>query len=418
VILIGGCTPTKVRPASTAEPPAPAPLVETVAPEACAAELQARYAIDVSREPRVCVPLYEALVSLPQAHELARGMVIVRDARGFCGDTCPDLASAMYSEAQQASYSIGKHELHVTDALFDGPRWRGPAPSPDQVAAYLAGLGLDWNAFVSGVRALPGVALPPGNLPEGDVRVLDAFVRVAPRVMLGGDIAIADLIRHELGHVIQLRGVGLLGHYAWSRLTGWIHARGGTPAQPFLPTYSPEEAIVGSRLALGLPRGEGRYRSLRPGAPTLYAQFDPWEDFAESVRLAYRTPRALAQQSAVRLFLAGAPDSLRDPVVRAAIVPTLKVVLDDEGCGFALATVRTLGKALLPEAAVLADPRPLPFPADATERERAQVTEERCVAQVGGHVFRPTDRAFAAFFADVRADIQALDQICGGPCGD
>lgn len=395
---------------------APPPVGETVSPETCAAELRTRYAIDVTPEPRLCVPLFEALASLPQVRELAHGMVLVRDARGFCGETCPDLASAVYSDAQQASYWIGPHALHVTDALFSGSHWRGPVPTHDQVAAYLGGLGLDWPGFVARVRALPGVTLPAGELPEGDVRVLDAFVHAAPRVMMGGEVPVADLLRHELGHMIQLRGSGMDAHHAWSRLTGWVAVRVGGPAQPFMPTYTPEDAIIGSRLALGLPRGEGTYRITRPGSPTLYAQFDPWEDFAESVRLAYRDPQRLAATSAVRLFLAGTPASVRVTAVRPLIAPTVKVLLADEGCELSLATMRSLGDALLPEAAPLADPRPLPFPADTTAREREAVDKARCTAQLGALVFRPTDAAFTAFFQDVREDLRSLDKICGGPC--
>lgn len=400
----------------TRERPVAPPKDETIAPEACAAELRARYAIDITPEPRACVPLFEALASLPQAQHLAHGLVIVRDHRGYCGETCPDLASAIYSDAQQASYSVPRHELHLTDAAFTGSRWRSGPPSHERVQAYLAELGIDWRGFVERVRRMPGVVLPPGELPEADVRVFEAFVQVAPRVMLGGETSLADLLRHEMGHMIQLRGFGMYGHLAWSRLTGWVFAKSGDPAQPFLPSYTPEQAIVGSRLALGLPRGQGEYRPTRAGAPTPYAQFDPWEDFAESVRLAYRDPRALARTSAVRLFVAGTPASLRFPEVRALIVPTLTLLLADEGCPLSLAAVRTLGAALLPEAAPLADPRPLPVPADVTDRERKRVDEGQCTATVGAYTFRPTDQAFAAFFAEQRSDLRALDQVCGGPC--
>jgi hypothetical protein len=403
---------------ATRERPVAPPKDETIAPEACAAELRARYAIDISPEPRACVPLFEALASLPQAQLLAHGMVIVRDERGFCGETCPDLASAIYSDAQQASYAIGRHELHLTDAAFTGSRWRSGAPAPEHVAAYLAGLGIDWRGFVERVRRMPGVELPPGELPDGDVRVFDAFVRVAPRVMLAGDISLADLIRHEMGHMIQMRGFGLDAHYSWSRLTGWASPVDGRPVQPYMPSYTPELAIVGSRLALGLPRGEGEYRLTRSGSPTPYAQFDPWEDFAESVRLAYRDPRGLARTSAIRLFVAGTPAILGIPEVRALIAPTLKHLLSDEECALSIATIRALGPALLPEAVAVADARPLPFPADATDRERAYVAEARCTASIGGYTFRPTDRAFGVYFDTVRSEIRFSDQICGGPCPD
>lgn len=405
VLVLGGCGATAPR-AGTAE---------TIAPERCAAVMQERFAIDASPEPRVCVPLFEAIASLgPRGAEAARGLVIVRDRRGRCGDRCPDLASALMSDATLAMYVTRGHALHVTDATFEGPRWKGPEPSAVAVAAYLEGLGLDGPGLVARVRALPGVTLPPGPLEAGDERVLDAIVRAGPRILLGSEAALADLLRHELGHAIQLHGEMSGPIHGWSRLTGWTESEGEVADGFIGGGFESERPIVASRLILGLPRGDANYLPAPSGTPTGYAAFDPMEDFAESVRLAVSDPRALARSSPVRLLAAGTPEALADREVRVAIAPAVRALLASEDGPYAMRVLERLGPAILPEAAPLADARPLPWPADATASERADFAAMRLVITIGGHTFRPTDAAFLAMLQRLRVIDREIEELQQG----
>jgi hypothetical protein len=412
---------------SPSAPPAPAaaalaitaarPVFETIAADRCAAAVQDRFAIDTSPEPRACVALYEALVSLePLLGDAARGLTLVRDQSGRCGDACPDLASALMSDATLAYYSVRDHALHVNDATFDGPRWRGGEPAGDQLADYLRALGVDWPALVARVRALPGAALPAGDLPAGDPRVLDTLVRLGPPVLLAGDVTLADLFRHELAHAIQLHDDGgALNAGSWCSFTDWQEAGTGEPADGYVAGgLAFEQPIVASRLMLDLPRGDAVYRPAAAGLPTPYARFDPFEDFAESVRLAHADPGALATASPVRFLLAVTPAVLRDPALRAVIVPGTRELLAAPDGAAAMAAIRRLGPALLPEAAALADARPLPIPADATERERAYLAMVQLVVTIDGHTFRPTDAAFQYMFSRVRTSLRELDEFQRG----
>lgn len=408
LLVLGGC--------GAAAPALPARTVETIPPAQCAAAMQERYAIDTSPEPRLCVPLFEAIASLgAPGRDVARGLTIVREHRGFCGDQCPDLASALMSDATLAMYRIAKHELHVYDATFEGPRWIGPPPSAEALATYLAGLGLDWAGLVTRVRSLPGVTLPAGPLPAGDERVLDAIVRVGPRLLMGGDAALADLVRHELGHALQLHERAQERVHGWSALTGWTETAYGEVADGYVGGgYANEDPIVASRLILGLPRGASSYRPPPQGLPSGYAQFDPMEDFAESVRLAHADPRALARLSPARLLAAAVPDVLDDRELRRAIAPGVRALLASADGPYAMRVLERLGTALLPEAAALADPRPLPWPADATADERADFDRMRLVVAIGGYTFRPTDAAFALMLRQLRATNRDLEEFNKG----
>ncbi len=381
-----------------------------VSAAACAAELAGRH-IDVAPEPRICQPLREAVLALgPAAQARVDGLVIVRDARGPCGDRCPDLASALMSDAALAYYAVGRHQLHVVDATFAGPRWRGGQPAPAAIRAYLDQLGLaDWAALVARVRAIPGVTLPAA-VPEGSPLVFDAIVRHGPAALLGGDVPLPELLIHELGHAVLLSGVAeSMRVQAWASLSGWGE-RDGDPADGYVGGgYSNERPIVASRLLLGLPRGDDAY--YRPGArapspagagasfATGYAAFDPIEDHAEAFRLVHADPVALGQVSPAKLLVAGAGElDLRAPALRRFVRPGVGALLDVAvDPTLAMATLRAHGEALLPEAADLADPRPLPIPADADAETREVIAQAALIVTIGRYQFRPTDAAFAAF---------------------
>jgi hypothetical protein len=393
---------------------------------ACADELRARHAIDVAPAPRICAPLREALLLLgDDARAAMRGLVIVRDARGPCGDACPDVASALMSDAALAYYRFARHELHVVDATFDGPRWRGGAPDPAALRAYLDGLDLDWPALVARVRALPGVALR-ADVPAGSPLVLDAIVHAGPAALLGGEVPLAHLLLHELGHAVLLGdGNEAARVAAWSTLAGWGETDDPTDlADGFVGGgFENERPIVASRLLLGLPRGDDVHYvpAAHPhpggglGFPTGYAAFDPIEDHAESFRLAHTDPEALGRASPARLLAAGAGAvELRRPPLRRFVHAGVAALLDDAvDPALAMAALRAHGAALLPEAADLADPRPLPVPADADAETRAMIADAQLVARIGDLTFRPSDAAFARFLAAwlrARRDLEEWDR--------
>lgn len=289
-----------IAPVVPTPPPAPPP-------ESCAVALLRDFAIDVAPAPEICEPLSAAIGFLgPAAQAEVKGLVIVRGDRGPCGDLCPDLAFAFMSDAALAFYRIGAHELHVLDAMFDGPRWRSPQPSDEALTVYLDALGLTWEALVTRVRDFTGVSLPV-DLPRGDRRVFEAIVAHGPRILLGREVDHESILLHELGHAVLLRADGDAARTArWATLSGW---REVGPDGAELPAdghiggqLAGELPIVASRLALGLPRGDDAlYRPGSQAFATGYAAFDPREDYAETLRLLRDDPTRLAQVAPAKL---------------------------------------------------------------------------------------------------------------------
>lgn len=384
----------------------PAPRAPAIDPATCAATLRARYAIDTAPAPAICVPLAAALAPLgPAAIARIRGLAIVRGGRGRCGDACPDLATALMSDATLAYYRIADHALVVTEATFAGPRWRGGAPAPAALRGYLDDLGLDGPGLVA--------RLGLGAMAPGDPRVFDAIVRRGPRVLLG-EYTLVDLLRHELGHAVELHQPDASRQiHGWSSATGWRDTDGPEPADGNVGGgFANEQPIVASRLVLGLPRGAGWYQ-LRGPAPTGYASFDPIEDFAEAFRLVHQDPVALGERSSVRLVIAAAGEvSLRAPALRRFIRPGVTALLaDGVDPHYAMAILRAHGDALLPAIAPLADPRPLAIPADLDPEVRGLLREADLVARIGGLQFRPSDAAIAAYVASVNEAVLELREF-------
>jgi hypothetical protein len=284
----------------------PPPRVEPQ--ETCAARLLREHHIDVGPAPAICEPLSTAIAFLgPAAQAEIKDLVIVRGARGPCADVCPNLASALMSDAALAFYRIGAHELHVLDAMFDGPRWRSPAPSDEALTAYLDELGLTWEALVARTREVTGVALPDG-LPRGDQRLFQAIVEHGPRILLGREVSHESILLHELGHAVLLRSDGEARRTAlWATLSDWREAspRGyDIPADGvFVGQLTGERPIVASRLALALPRGDDAlYRPHLEVFATGYAAFDPREDYAEALRLLRDDPERLGRLAPAKLL--------------------------------------------------------------------------------------------------------------------
>lgn len=297
-----------VAPIAEVAPAEPAPVAPAPAPETCAARLLREHRIDIAPAPEICEPLSAAINLLgPTAQAEIKDLVIVRGTRGPCADFCPDLASALMSDAALAFYRIGAHELHVLDAMFDGPRWRSPSPAEEALTAYLDALGLTWEALVTRVREVTGVELPD-SLARGDTRIYQAIVEHGPRILLGREVSHESILLHELGHAILLRAEGEARRTAlWSALSDWREAGPGgydTPADGVLGgQLSGELPIVASRLALGLPRGDDAlYRPHAEVFATGYAAFDPREDYAEALRLLRDDPVRLGQVAPAKLL--------------------------------------------------------------------------------------------------------------------
>lgn len=304
-------SPSGVVTAVTPAPLAPLAPVEpqpTPQPESCAARLLREHGIDVAPAPSICEPLGAAIGFLgPLARAEVKDLVIVRGERGPCADFCPDLATALMSDAALAFYRIEAHELHVLDAMFDGPRWRSPAPSEEALTAYLEALGLTWEALVARVREVTGAELP-ADLARGDARVFEAIVAHGPRILLGRDVGHESILLHELGHAVHFRAPGDAARTTrWSTLSAWREA---SPDGPEVPAdgyvggqLAGERPIVASRLALGLPRGDDAlFRPGRPVFATGYAAFDPREDYAETLRLLRDDPTRLGQVAPAKLL--------------------------------------------------------------------------------------------------------------------
>jgi hypothetical protein len=407
-------------PPSPDSPPSNAP---PVAIRTCAETLLADLGIDVSPEPRVCEPLLRVISTLgPTALTEIRDLVIVRGARGPCGDQCPDLATALMSDAALAFYRIATHELHVLDAAFEGPRWRSPLPSPAAVADYLAALGLpDWPALITRVNLVTGLVLPT-DLPPGAPAVLDAIVVHGPRLLLGREVDLEGIIRHELGHTVQLRNDVTTGAVAeWATLSGWTEPADAEPADGYVKgVFASERPIVASRLVLALPRGAPTfYVPTHDTFATGYAAFDPMEDYAEALRLLRDDPTRLGEAAPAKLLtlvattMHGLPDTAIAIALaphRRFIEPGVRALLAPHVDAFLTARVlRTLGPSILPEATPLADATPLVHSPDLPPSVAAELAT--LVVDLGTATFRPTDAAVAVSARELEAHWHSMQEL-------
>jgi len=412
-------------------PPAATPPVAT---RTCAETLLADLNIDVSPEPRVCEPLLRVTSTLgPTALDEIRDLAIVRGGRGRCGDQCPDLATALMSDAALAFYRIGTHELHVLDAAFDGPRWRSPPPSPAAVTAYISALGLpDWPALVARVNLVTGLALPT-DLSPGAPAVLDAIVVHGPRLLLGREVDLEGIIRHELGHTVQLRNdVTTWAVAEWATLSGWTEPADAEPADGYVKgIFANERPIVASRLVLGLPRGDdAHYAPTHDTFATGYAAFDPMEDYAEALRLLRDDPTRLGEAAPAKLLTVLANTMHGQPFASIALAlaphrrfiePGVRALLAPHVDAFLTARVlRTLGQSILPEAAPLADASPILHAPDLPPDLPPSVVADLAtlVVDLGTATFRPTDAAIAVSARELKArwdSVQELQKLIDSP---
>ncbi|MCA8920593.1 MAG: hypothetical protein KDD82_02220 [Planctomycetes bacterium] len=291
------------------------------------ASAQTPYRVTPEVEPPVQEAFAAAWARLPAAHQarLAElGLTLDRAPTLPVPDDAP-LALRLMGRATCAWFSLRDDTLFVTDAALGGPRWSGAAPDAAALEPLLRDLaptlgvevpaGADaaalrpaWSAFVARCRATFGGEWPaPEESPPGDPRVLDRFLEAGVAASLGGELpSLEALLVHELGHALQLGPKGYIGRVAaWATLSGWVEVARGEPADGFVGGgWANEDPGVLIRLLLGGERGPGATFAPGPGGrfPTLYARFDPREDFAECYRLALTDPAALARSAPEKLL--------------------------------------------------------------------------------------------------------------------
>jgi hypothetical protein len=381
--------------------------VAPLAPGAtCAERLLARDSIDISPAPQICADLEAALDLLPPIMRAeVHGLQIARTAPGPCGETCPDLATALLSDGALAFYRIADHALHVLDAFIDGPRWRSPAPGRAAIRTWLDELGLsDWNALVAQMRMRPCFSLPE-KVPEGDPLVFHEIVRCGAPLLLGGPVVKRDLLLHELAHAVQLRARGESARVrAWATLSQWFTPSENEPSDGYVRgIYASERAIVASQLALGLPRGEGCHYVPDGALPTPYAGFDPMEDFAESLRLALTRPEALGRVSPAKLLVLGAGVvDFADPRFAPFLAPGATALLaPGVDPHMAMETLRAHAKVLATQPALL-DALHNAAPPPSLKGLHPEVREasglDRLTLVIEGRTLRPHDQTLKALF--------------------
>ncbi len=320
---------------------------------------------DVEPHVRAAVVAAWERTPLPWRERLA-GLRVVRAPALRAAADAP-LATRLQAAGALAWYAPVGRTLTVSDAGANGggARWRDGDVAPAAVAAFLRELGPlaaaddrapTWPAFVAAVWSWRDEAAPTPTPPVGAAMVFDRFVGGAPARLLGGEPPLDALLFHEFAHAIQLQADNPMRRVAaWSGWSDWRNTDDGGRADGFLAGAStPEDAIVLARLALGAPRGGGRYTPHATAAfPSAYAAFDPREDFAECARLLAYAPTALAQRAPIKLLALDAlgwtarlddadpgPRWLADaelatPSLRAAVVAGARALLAEDGPGAA-----------------------------------------------------------------------------------
>lgn len=239
------------------------------------------------------------------------------------------LAERLFGRATFAYLDTAGRRIVLTDAgAALRARWSGPPPRRWEVVGFLETvmpptgvlfLDLDANSDVDARRweRLRAAIVEWRGAPLagvlGDVAVLDAFLEEAPWRALGGRVPREQLLLHELAHAVQLEtSTSWRRVRAWSAVTGWREAHDGSVADGVRGAWLRERPEVLVRLLLGLPRAPSEYLPGEGDGASLYARFDPREDFAEAVRaMAYR-PEELARLSPARFLAVNATGWVAD----------------------------------------------------------------------------------------------------------
>ncbi|MCO4747920.1 MAG: hypothetical protein KC912_24220 [Proteobacteria bacterium] len=277
-----------------------------------------------------------------------------------------DRATQLLADATLAWFDAGTRELHVADAALHGAVWTG---AQDAEAS--------------------------------------ALVRDCPAKMLGTTDLHAVML-HELGHAALLSAEPLQRLHQlrqWGALAGWEQAVGRDRGAewdgewmaaigmrgPMLLHEWPETAV---RLCSGEPRGEGAFRTSRTDFVSLYAQFDPLEDMAESFRVFHTDPARLAATSPAKYLAIATPSAWGG----TAVPITLEDAAMRPGVEALLASAAEVGLEALRAhptlQAAAADLAQTPYASDAIDVSRWQLIRE------DGLAFRPPDVFFEKLLAE------------------
>lgn len=289
------------------------------------ANAQDPYRVAAGVEPEVRQAFAAAWRQLPSAHRqrIATLELTLQRAPALEVPADAPLAARLMGRAAHAWFSASGKTLTVTDAALRGARWSEPAPPRAQLASFLRGLsdvlevelgdepdgaalGQAWTAFVARCSGAFGGEWPADSAP-GDPQVLTRFLQAGVQASLGGELpGLEALLIHELGHALQLGPSGERDRVAgFAALSGWVEVKTGNPADGYVGGgWGNEDPLTLIRLLLGGRRGPGATYAPAPGSsfPTLYARFDPREDFAECYRLALTDPEQLLRSAPAKLL--------------------------------------------------------------------------------------------------------------------
>ncbi len=338
-------------------------------------------------EEEVCLALLSAVRLLPVPHRAQLEALTVGRERDLGVPRDAPLIDRLFGAGAIAYYQVSRHRLVITDAGATGrPRWTG-----ERV--------LDtWGALL-----------------------FDAVVRFAVVRNLGEQLPLEELLVHELGHVLLL-GPNGGGHdvEAWGMLSAWRERERDEPADGYVSGFfQSEQPAVALRLALGLGRGpDAHYEPRAGGFATLYARFDPMEDFAEAYRLALTRPDALAAVAPEKLVAVtgrGMRDQPAARLDRDALEAGARRLLGHapgpaSDLGFAVRVLRPHAARLLPLARRLGARGPHPVPEDLPADAREHLS--RLFVSVGDReILIPSRASFLAYAEGVADEVEELREF-------
>jgi|GEM_PF-6567101 len=267
-------------------------------------------------EPELARAFAEALdLFPPEARARLETVELVRERRYELPPRVP-LIARIYAAAAYAVYDPREHSVIVYDAAFTRrPAWSpdDPAPTPEDLAEFLAMLA---PALAKALDLPPDPAPPPAQAlwarlvhvldtwapedplppdpPLGDPRVLDRLVAMGPDRVIDHPLDLRATLVHELAHALQLAPGAPRHHLTpWSSLSAWRWAEGG---RPYTPAFHEHPSVLLS-LAIADTRGPLARYAPSPDARFInrYAEYEPREDYAESVRAFIERPRVLLE---------------------------------------------------------------------------------------------------------------------------
>lgn len=277
-------------------------------------------------EPEIRADFEKAKELLPEViRDRTRDVKLERREDLGIGKEMP-LEYRLLSRAAYASFNVLSRSITVYDAGATGkPEWKDSAPSPEQVAKFLAQvsdlLGVKapaggddpalqpaWTSFVTKVYSWEEKKVPDPVPPIGDPVVWNQFLEHGVWRAMGGKVDRVPMLVHEFAHAVQLESeiTSMMSRMKyWAALSGFVEARSGDPADGFAGGKNKtENAMVLIRLLLSddpaaVKRGESADYEVAPDATFVnrYARYDLREDYAESFRLMIFEPGRLAKEA-------------------------------------------------------------------------------------------------------------------------